>query len=125
MKKNQTQRMVTAWIEESFPNATMKRRIKHLFEEVTELAVALQADLTEDDLHKVIAHVWKRASQHRKHDVEAEVGDTQIAMIGIASQRRISIQTSLNKVMRRNLRRPLTERRRKEEAKQRLVVFKS
>ena len=58
---SETQNSVNDWIEESFPGASMKRKLKHAFEEMTELAVSAKSGLTLEEIIAVISHSWTKS----------------------------------------------------------------
>lgn len=116
---------VFQWIEESFPGASMDRRIKHLFEEVTELAIALNPDMDVAKLQAIIAHTADKARQQHteRSNIGAEIADVRISISGIASAADIDEQNALDNTMAINRQRNLAVRQQREAAKQSLPIF--
>lgn len=122
MSEHETQESVTSWIEESYPGASLKRRLKHLFEEVTEGVVSAGTELTLEEALNVVTHAWTKA-QGQPQDPKKEIGDIRISLIGIASHLEIDEQEALDTVMQENRARSLEERQAREAAKLELNIF--
>jgi hypothetical protein len=123
MIEHETQDSISQWIDASFPAATMRRRLKHLLEEVTELTVASGTDLTLADAIAVLTHAWVKAQSQTGQSVASEIADARISLTGIASAQGICEQDALNEKMTENRQRSLAERQQREADKQALPVY--
>lgn len=119
---DETQKSVNDWIEESYPGASLKRKLKHAFEEMTELTVGAETNLTLEDIIAVVSHAWHK-SQQSPQNPQTEVGDMRIALTGIASTLGVNEQDALNATMKTNRERSLAERQARESTKQTLSIF--
>ncbi|GEM_PF-2265409 len=119
---HETQQTVSDWIEESFPNASMRRRLKHLFEEVTELALALDPELELADIQAIVGHTAAKATGG---NAGSEIADVRIALSGIATAAGIDEQEALDETMAGNRERSLADRQAREAGKQQLTIFRS
>lgn len=116
---------VSEWIEESYPGASMRRRLKHAFEELTELALKLDPTIDISQLQAIVAHAAAKSLQQDDNGQSAhgEIGDVRIALSGIATAADIDEQQALDDVMAQNRARSLADRRKREAAKQQLDIF--
>jgi hypothetical protein len=112
---DETQTSVTSWIRESFPGATLNRRIKHLFEEVTELARAM-GNVGWNPALDTTKAAWEIA-ECRSTCMSAEIAGFRASLSAIATDHGICEQDALNTVMARNRARSLAERQAREAAK--------
>lgn len=122
---HETQSTTFDWIEESYPGASVKRRLTHAFEELTELALKAMPNIDIANIQNVIAHTAEKVSKQADdgRGVAGEIGDMRISMIGIASALGVDEQRALDDVMAANRARSLDERQRREAAKQKLEIF--
>ena len=124
MNEHETQASVNDWIEESYPGASLKRKLKHAFEEMTELARSAGTDLTEDEIISVIRHSWQKSANSIPNPA-GEIADVRISLIGISSKMGIDEQDALDTTMGANRERSLADRQAREAAKLTLDIFKT
>lgn len=122
MSKPENQDSVYEWIESGFPGASMERRITHLYDEVTELAVSLNTKVDLEKIISVIRHSWEKA-QSAPAEPKGEIADVRISLIGIASAAGINEQEALDDKMEENRARTLEATRAREAGKQELKLY--
>lgn len=126
MDEHETQQTVWAWIDAAYPGASVKRRVLHLFEEVTELGVNSNPDIPLDAIIGVVTHAWNKA-QAQKNDTASlggEVADTRIALTGLASALGVDEQQVLDEKMTAIRAKGMDEMRAREAQKQQLPIFR-
>jgi NTP pyrophosphatase (non-canonical NTP hydrolase) len=86
IKMSETQQTVTEWCDRHYPGMDARKRLFDLFEEVSELAVAMDVATNEDILAHVAASL-KKSEKDRGNpaEVPGELGDIQIATHWLAS----------------------------------------
>ncbi len=119
---DETQNSVNDYITESYPGASMERRLKQLYEEATELTVSIGTRLELEQIINVVRHAWEKSQGETQHPA-GEIADVRISLMGISSALCVTEQLALNDKMQKNRARSLADRQAREAAKQALGIF--
>ena len=99
----ETQDTVSSWGKETFPQDSLKDKVRMLIEEASELAVAT-GTLSLEEAIDATTSVWKELGHLPKgmEHVASGIADVQISLFVIADDQKLSVQKCLDEKMSQN-----------------------